>query len=69
MNIGQAIKSVREERGLSQAAVAENSGISRTALSNIETGDARPNLDTVVAIAEALGVRAGELIESARESA
>ena len=56
--IGQLIRDARASRGLSQDALAERAGISQPSLSQIETGDTTPRLETLDAIADALGMTA-----------
>ncbi|MBY0228244.1 MAG: helix-turn-helix transcriptional regulator [Gemmataceae bacterium] len=57
MLFGQ-LKAVREEKGLSLADLTERTGMDRSALSKLETGQ-RPNptVETLVRYAEALGKR------------
>jgi transcriptional regulator with XRE-family HTH domain len=43
MNIGQAIKDIRKQKGFSQKELAEKMEISQTSLSQIESGVKRPN--------------------------
>ena len=54
----QQLKAAREEKGLSLADVTERTGMDRSALSKLETGQ-RPNptLETLVRYAEAVGKR------------
>jgi transcriptional regulator with XRE-family HTH domain len=52
---GQVIKACREQRGLSQEALADLAGISRSFLGEIERGEAAPSLDTLQKLANALG--------------
>lgn len=51
-----------EDKGFSNVKLAEAVGISKVAISNIVTGKQKPSLDTIVAIAGALGVTVDELI-------
>jgi len=60
--IGKRIKKVRISKGLSQSALAEVADVSPQTVSYIETGLTCPNLDTFVALANALSVTADELI-------
>jgi len=48
--------------GLSQAQVAERTGISRVAYRNIETGTAEPRTGTLTGLAAALGVKIPDLM-------
>ena len=52
MDIGNVIKELRKEKGLNQTDFAELIGITQTALSQIETGFARPNPGTLKGICE-----------------
>jgi DNA-binding XRE family transcriptional regulator len=57
MKVGPVIRRLREERALSQTALARRAGISRITLVRIE-GDAQdPTLGTLERIAQALKVR------------
>lgn len=54
----QQLKAAREEQGLSLAELSERTGMDRSALSKLETGQ-RPNptIETLVRYAEAVGKR------------
>lgn len=52
MNIGIAIKQLRKQRKLSQAELAEQSGLTQTALSQIENGSRRPNTESMKKLTE-----------------
>jgi Zn-dependent peptidase ImmA (M78 family)/transcriptional regulator with XRE-family HTH domain len=56
------IRRLRNERGLTQDAVANAAGISRLALRNIEKQKSQPRPDTLQAIARALSVGLGDLV-------
>ena len=60
--IGENVKYYRKKLGLTQAALAERLGVSPVNISQIETGQRRPNMDTVQSIALALGIDAGKLV-------
>ena len=60
--LGRKIKDLRHSLQLSQADLAEDAGIRRALVSNIERGDANPTLDSIVRIATALGVEPAELL-------
>ena len=47
MNIGKSIKKFRKEKGMNQEFLADLSGISQTALSQIETGFSLPHQKTL----------------------
>jgi transcriptional regulator with XRE-family HTH domain len=60
--VGQRIKQLRIEAGLSQEVLAEHCGIYRTYLSRIESGSANLTLVVLVALAHSLGVEPYELL-------
>ncbi len=56
MNIGKAIKSVRNTKGLSLDALAEKSGVTKSMIWDIEKGRKSPTINTLNPICEALGI-------------
>jgi transcriptional regulator with XRE-family HTH domain len=56
MNLQKKIYECRRKAGLSQEALAEKIGVSRQAVSKWETGEATPELSTLVALAKEFGV-------------
>jgi transcriptional regulator with XRE-family HTH domain len=52
---------LRRRRYLSQAELAEKSGVAKNTIHRLETGDATPQLRTIRKLAEALGVTPDEL--------
>ncbi len=50
------LKEIREEKGVSQYALAKSSGLSKQAISQLELGLREPNWQTVQLLALALGV-------------
>ena len=61
--LARRIRSLREERGFSLTELADKAGISKSTLSLIESGKANPTISTIWAIADALGVSFGSLID------
>lgn len=63
-NIGGKIRQLRKEQGLTQVQVSQLSGVSQSAISDIESGRVTklPNIDTVGKIASALGCTVAELL-------
>lgn len=57
MNIGEKIRSVRRERKLTQAELGRGI-VTRNMLCAIENGNANPSLDTLIKIADRLGIPA-----------
>jgi DNA-binding XRE family transcriptional regulator len=59
--LGEAVRQLRERRGMTQEAVARDAGITTATLSLIERGQANPTWDTLKKITAALGSSMGEL--------
>jgi transcriptional regulator with XRE-family HTH domain len=57
----EQIRSKRKAEGLSLQQLADNVGISKQALSKIETGQSQPKPETLKAICKALGVTKDQL--------
>ena len=57
------LKKLRAQREMSQAVLAEKSGISREYIARLETGHHDPSLSTLVKLAKVLKVKVGELLE------
>lgn len=56
MKIGSAIKEMRTRKGLTQQALADQAGITRAYLSQIEGNHKKPTLETVEKLSEAMEV-------------
>jgi transcriptional regulator with XRE-family HTH domain len=54
--VGRNIARIRNEKGLTQEALAERSGFSQQYLSGLEQGRRNPTIVTIYEIAQALGV-------------
>ena len=65
-DFGAKLRKARQASGLSQEALADLSGMTRTAISPLERGDHMPRLDTVIKLAGALGKEPCELIADYR---
>jgi len=63
--LAKAIRELRDERGITQEALAHEGGITVGHLSKIERGLVNPGWNTVEAIADALGVTMVELARRA----
>jgi transcriptional regulator with XRE-family HTH domain len=59
------MRELREQVGLTQAELAQQSGIDRVAISQIERGQRDVGVVRAAAVARALGVHPGELFPSA----
>lgn len=57
------LKRLREAAGLSQKALAEQSGVPRPTIAHLESGQANPTLSVAIKVAAALGVGVDGLIE------
>jgi len=64
--IGTEIRRRREEMGLTGAQLAARAGMAPSAVSQIETGKRSPSSSSVMKLAQALGVEAGELFPKAQ---
>ncbi len=60
---GDRLRDMREARGWTRDNLFESSGISHRALSYLEWGRRAPTLPTIVALARALGVAPGALVD------
>lgn len=61
--IGSALRNLRASQGLTLADVAERAQISQAMLSRVETGAVSPSLDTLAALAAALGADLASLFK------
>jgi transcriptional regulator with XRE-family HTH domain len=60
---GRNVNRLRTAAGMSLADLAAAAGVSKTTLHGLEQGDGNPTLSTLWALATALGVSLGELLE------
>lgn len=56
VKVGKNIKALRAKRDLTQAQLSEKAKMSATMIGHIERGEKSPTVETVAAIANALGV-------------
>ncbi|MBD2817714.1 Cfr10I/Bse634I family restriction endonuclease [Streptomyces parvulus] len=66
-SFGLAVRAVRAELGWSQERLSVESGLDRTYVSGLERGQRNPALQTLVRLADALGVPLHELVKRAEE--
>lgn len=64
--IGSNLLRLRGQRGLTLAGLSERSGIAKSTLSQLENGEGNPTIETLWAIANALGTPFGDLVDEAR---
>lgn len=62
LNIGSKIRRLRQSRGISLNDLSKLSGVSKGALSKLESGSSSPRVDTLDAIATALRLPVGDLL-------
>jgi transcriptional regulator with XRE-family HTH domain len=63
--LGRALADVRRERGLTQEALGEATGVHRNYIGGIERGERSPTVETIAVLADALDVSLGELFTRA----
>lgn len=57
------VRRLRRSRNISVSELARRSGVAKATLSNLETGEGNPTVQTLTQLAEALGVLLGDLLE------
>jgi transcriptional regulator with XRE-family HTH domain len=67
--LGLAVRSIREERGISQVQLAADTGFTQSWISHVERGNRNPSWSNVVRLAAGLGVTTAELVALAEASA
>jgi len=67
MDIGKSIRELRKAKGLSQAQLAQKTGVTQAAISHIESGSKRASGGSVKKICKALGVPESLLYINAAE--
>jgi len=65
--VGPRLKRVRSQRRLTLTGVAETTGISKSTLSRLETGQRRPTLELLLALAHAYRVPLDDLVAAPAE--
>ena len=66
-SIGENIKRLREEKGLSQAELARLINKTRAAISQYESGETTPRMGAIEDMARVFGVKKSAIIESRME--
>jgi transcriptional regulator with XRE-family HTH domain len=59
---GRRLRQLRKDRGFSQELLAHQANLHRTYVGSVERGERNVSLDAIYALADALGVRAGDLL-------
>jgi len=62
MDFKDRLKELRKAKGLSQAVLAERLGMSKSTIGMYETGDIKPSVDVIEALAEFFNVNKGYLM-------
>lgn len=65
VNIGEVIRSYRNDRGLSQGDIERRTGLLRCYLSRVENGHTVPSLETLAKIAEAMDINLADFFPGA----
>lgn len=60
--LGNNIKRIRLKKGMTQGDICRKLGLDRAYISNLENGKKNPTLSTIEKIANALGVKASDLL-------
>ena len=60
--LGETIRQIRKEIGLSQEGLANNSGLDRSYLGGIERGEHNITMINLIKVADSLGIKASELL-------
>lgn len=60
--VGPRLRSLRERRGVTLTALAKTTGISKSTLSRLETGQRKPSLELLLPLAEAYQVPLDDLV-------
>ena len=63
-HLASNLRRMRETRGWSQQQLADNSGVPRPTIANLESGDGNPTLSVMLRLAQALGISIEQLIVS-----
>ncbi len=61
--LGMNVKRIREQRGLTQAALADKADMHRVYVAQIEAGTKIPSIPALEKLAKALKVKVGKLLE------
>ena len=64
MTIGEKIKKARTDAKMTQKELAEKCGMADSAIRKYESGKVVPKLDTIAKIARAMGLYAGDLVDT-----
>jgi transcriptional regulator with XRE-family HTH domain len=63
VDVGRRVRRIRREQDLTQASLAAAAGMAKNSINKVERGHMNPSAESVVRIADALGVPVGALYE------
>ena len=66
--IGEFLKTLRKEKGITQEQAAEHFGVAGRTISRWETGSNMPDLSLLIEIATFYDVEVGEILDGERKS-
>ena len=69
VRVTQILCEEREKRGLTKYVVAKRTGLSQQAIGYLERGIKRPSLETVLRVAEGIGVDLAAVLRRAKKEA
>lgn len=61
--LGEKIRKLRKQKGISQEALADEAGIERSYMGAIERGERNPSYDKLISIAKALNISLSVLVK------
>ncbi len=67
-DLARNLRRLRAARALSLVALAERSGVAKATLAKLEAGRGNPTVETLYAVADALGAPLSELLRAGREA-
>ena len=67
LSLGKRIKKLRERSGITQLALADQTGLARSYIGQIESGLKNASLETIVSIANCLGVSIEEFLKDSMD--
>jgi len=65
--IGASLKAIREQNGLSQAALGKRAGLTHQAIQKLESAQSRLSLSTAITLCQSMGVSVAELLDGVAE--
>jgi transcriptional regulator with XRE-family HTH domain len=68
MEIGQILKQIREQKGLSLRELSEMCGLSASFIGQVERDETSPSMRSLMSIAQSLGIKLTDLFSSLEQS-